>query len=156
MSVNPLKMRSEGLSDVRCLMFDYGVNPLHLNFSIKSSTHYLLFLRNLISAMSGFEPRLTHEAIASCSLAMVEAVNNAIFHAHKKEYDRWIDIKIDISEKAVTMEISDSGGGFEMPEFDTPPVDHIHGRGLFIIGSLMNKVVYRRGKRNVLKMVYYV
>lgn len=131
---------------------------MQLKFSIRNSTHYLGFLRRLVAAagrmVRGLNP--DHAAVASCSLALVEAVNNVIFHAHGKDSDQWIDIVINVRNNAIEMDVCDNGPGFDMPELAMPPVDHTHGRGLFIIKSVMHEVAYRRGSRNVLKMVYHL
>ena len=131
---------------------------MRLKFSIKSSTHYLIFLRKFVSIFDKLSSnkQFDHNAKMKCTLALVEAVNNVIFHAHHKDEDEWIDIAVANSDNKITIEVHDSGPGFDMPEFDVPPVDHTHGRGMFIINSLMNEVKYRRGESNVLKMVYYL
>lgn len=129
---------------------------LRLKFSIKSSTHYLRFLRDLILSIGETETKPDHKTLSSCALALVEAVNNAIFHAHNNMHDLWIDIDIKIEDKFIEMRVADRGPGFDLPEFRVPAIDHIHGRGLFIIESLMHEVEYTRGSRNVLRMVYRV
>lgn len=131
---------------------------MQLKFSIKSTTHYIPFLRRLVEVFdkTSSEVVLDHKAKMSCTLALVEAVNNAIFHAHKKKAEEWIDIFIQINKSKVYIEIHDNGEGFKMPETDVPPLEHTHGRGLFLINSLMNKVVYDSNKSNVLKMTYFL
>jgi anti-sigma regulatory factor (Ser/Thr protein kinase) len=99
---------------------------------------------------------LDHQGRVSCSLALVEAVNNVIFHAHHQNADEWIDLNVDCNKGKIVFEIHDRGTGFVMPELDIPPLELTHGRGLFIINSLMSEVEYVRGKSNVLRMAYYV
>ena len=124
---------------------------MHLEFSIKSSTHYLKFLRDMIDSLGA---ELDHKAKMSCSLALVEAVNNAIFHAHKKDPEIWIDISILSEAKRLIMEVKDSGPGFDMPEDELPPLDHDHGRGIFLIKTMLSSVKYIKGKKNILRMEY--
>lgn len=125
-------------------------------FSIKSSTHYLGFLRRIMAAIGRLAPGFDHASIAKCSLALVEAVNNAIFHAHKKNEENWIDISIRLDGTKVIIKVKDTGPGFDIGELSDPPVDSTHGRGLLIISSVMNEVSYVRGKKNVLKMSYFM
>lgn len=131
---------------------------LVLKFSIRSSTHYLPFLRRLISILDKLVPDLKcdHQVKMSCAFALVEAVNNVIFHAHKNDPDKWIDLMVGWQGNRIEMEVHDNGPGFDLPEISVPPVDHVHGRGLFIINSLMGEVEYKRGRSNILRMVYYL
>lgn len=80
-----------------------------------------------------------------CAVALIEAVNNAIFHAHKKRIEKEIVIKIKIegNRKKIKIEIVDEGRGFDMAK--------IKPRGIFIMASMMDKVEY---KNNRLKMTY--
>lgn len=129
---------------------------MELTFSIRSHTHYISFLRKLISRLDLFFPnlRLTHQDKLKCSLAVIEAVNNAIFHAHKKDVEKWIDLKVICKSGKLSFEVWDCGNGFCLPKnIDLPDLTS-DGRGLFIIDSVMNKVEYKRGKKNVLRMEY--
>jgi serine/threonine-protein kinase RsbW len=100
----------------------------------------------------GKSENIKEEVLAKCSLALVEAVNNAIFHAHGGDGEKWIEIGIRFDGCRIEMEVADSGAGFEMPPDSDLPLDVTHGRGLFIIRSVMDEVRYRRGRKNVLKM----
>lgn len=131
---------------------------MQLKFSIKSSTRYLDFLRRLMSRAGRLVPGINfdHAVLMRCTLALVEAVNNAIFHAHREDTEEWINIIITFRDNAVEMQVYDNGPGFEMALVDEPPVDSINGRGLFLIRSMMDEVSYIRGKKNVLKMICYL
>lgn len=130
---------------------------MRFGFSIKSSTHYIAFLRRLIGVIDKMRAglRIDRGAKAKLALALVEAVNNAVFHAHGRDETCWIDIEIGLGREAVVMKVADTGKGFVMTEDAIPPIESDHGRGLFIIRSLMHKVDYKKGRRNVMRMVYY-
>jgi len=100
-----------------------------------------------VSGLRGVLPSFTHELETRCSLAIVEGVNNAIFHAHKKDKEEWIDIKMWVEGKKLFVEIWDYGEGFELSNEADLPIDATHGRGLFIIKSVMDSVSYKRGNR---------
>jgi len=131
---------------------------LQFDFSIKSSTHYLKFLRQLIASLSQVSGNIQvdHQAVTASSLALVEAVNNAIFHAHGEDMEKWIDITLILDKQLLEIHVADYGEGFDMPEDVEPLLMETHGRGIFLIRSLMHDVRYRRGSRNVLKMKYYL
>lgn len=118
----------------------------NITFKIPSSTDYLFFLREVVSSLN-----LTEEARRHLNISLVEAVDNAIFHAHHKDLDKEVEIKITNSAKKVIIEVKDEGKGFNIEKVPMPSIDQIDGRGVFIIKSLMNSVVY---KNNRLRMVY--
>lgn len=128
----------------------------HLEFSIKSSTHSIPFLRGIVRGVKYFIRNcdFDHKAIISCELAIVEAVNNAIFHAHQKDPDKWIDIELKQAGTLLEIMVYDYGGGFDMPEDLELPVDEDHGRGLFLIKSMMKNVEYIKDRPNMFKMQY--
>ena len=94
---------------------------------------------------------LTEEAKRHLNISLIEAVDNAIFHAHHKDPGKEIEIKITTNAKTVTVEVKDEGKGFDLEKVPIPSIDQINGRGIFIIKSLMKEVGY---KNNKLRMVY--
>lgn len=129
-----------------------------LKFSIRSRTHYLKLLRQLLSGLDKVFPgvKIDHEKKMRLAIALVEAVDNVIFHAHKKDPDSLIDIEIIVNSDYVEVSVFDRGQGFEMPDMEDPDVQGVSGRGLFMIRSVMDRVEYVRGKVNVLKMVCHL
>lgn len=119
---------------------------MYLHFQIRSSTHYLSFLRGLLASLN-----LPRAAANKCASALVEAVNNAIFHAHEKDEKMPIDITINVGGGRVAISVKDCGSGFNIETVKPPSIDALRGRGLFIIKSLMSRVDY---KNNTLRMVY--
>ena len=80
-------------------------------------------------------------------LAAEEAFINAVGHAEVP--DDLIRVTARVSENEASVEIRDGGGGFALPGSDTPPVPdvcRVHGRGVFIMESLMDEVSVRSGR----------
>lgn len=128
---------------------------MRFRFSIKSSTHYILFLRRLVDNICQLN-NFDHKAVTALGLAVVEAVNNAIFHAHKGNSEKWIEIEICVKNKFIDAFVRDNGAGFKFPKDIDLPVGGTHGRGLFLIRSMMNDVFYTKGERlNEIKMRYF-
>lgn len=94
---------------------------------------------------------LTEETMRHLNISLIEAVDNAIFHAHHKNLGKEIEVRITNDAKKIIVEVKDEGEGFDIEKIPTPSIDQINGRGVFIIKSLMNKVGY---KNNRLRMVY--
>lgn len=96
-------------------------------------------------------------------LCVVEAVNNAIKHAYGSEAGHTVEINIIYSKDGITFEISDWGEkmlsqGLPRLNFDAgnPVTIPERGMGLFIIDSVMDKVIYSsEGAKNTLTMCKY-
>lgn len=84
-----------------------------------------------------------------CSAALVEAVDNAIFHAHNGKAEKKIRIKIKVNSEMVLMEVEDGGPGFDPDNVPPPKLSAVHGRGIYIIKAMMDEVEY---KENILRM----
>lgn len=131
--------------------------PFHCVFTIMSDTKYLAILREWISAAQLIVGRraFPKRAKIACTLALIEAVDNAIFHAHKKRASLPIGVSLKIGDKKVTIEVDDGGGGIGRHEVSHPDEMTDHGRGLFLIHKLMTKVESRmKGRRHLLRMTY--
>lgn len=122
---------------------------------IKSDTCYLSFVRGFVAAVAKANRlKISKEALIACNLSLVEAVNNAIFHAHKKCRSMPIKIRIAMDGRALSMEVCDSGKGLGKHARIAPDSMSTHGRGLFLIHKLMTQVISRkRGSLHILRMV---
>lgn len=92
-----------------------------------------------------------------CTLALIEAVDNAIFHAHKRCVVKKIDIGIEVSKNSVLLEVADGGHGIGNSSENQFRPDGVssHGRGLFLIESVMSKVKHEIiNDRHKISMTY--
>ncbi len=119
-------------------------------YLFESRTSCLNDVRSIFSGLCG-DNCLTRPEARRCRLALVEAVTNAIIHAHGSDPGRKIGVRIHIGGSGIVMEVKDEGRGFELNGVPSPKLDQIGGRGLFIIKKLMKKVDY---KDNILRMTY--
>lgn len=113
-----------------------------LAITIQSETRYLVFLRQLVRSIAkhvGIRlfPRRAQQAV---SLALIEAVDNAIFHAHRRQARMPIDIVIAVDESRVRVDVGDRGKGVELDTPEPPDALATHGRGLFLIKSMVDHV----------------
>ena len=113
-----------------------------VKLTIQSDTRYLVLLRQLICAVAKIVGRnnLPKRVERSCTLALIEAVDNAIFHAHRHRADLPIDIQIDINKSSISMAVTDCGSGLNHPVIHIPEPTATKGRGLYIMKRLMDKV----------------
>lgn len=92
------------------------------------------------------------EAIEDIKMAVGEACNNAVLHSGM---DSIYEMKILNKGKAICIEISDTGKGFMMEEYQEPHLEELkeNGLGLFIIKSLMDSVNIVTQKGNGTKII---
>lgn len=131
----------------RRLASDMKKLPYEIDFKIAGDTHYVAFLRSVLTSISNEvgEDNFSDEIKRKCGLALVEAVNNAVHHAHKGDIYKPVGIKISVTVDEVEIIVIDYGKGFELHLAKLPDLQMVHGRGLYIIQSLMDEVSYKKG-----------
>lgn len=84
-------------------------------------------------------------------VACTEAVNNAIIHGNKNDPRRKVTIRCIATNKSVTIRVKDEGAGFNSHNLPDPRDEKNlmkeSGRGVFLMRSLMDKVIFRRLKQ---------
>ena len=129
--------------------------PFHSAFTIRSDTAYLAPLRAWVDAafaLSG-HGRMRGQAQLAVSMALVEAVDNAIFHAHGGDGRIPIKVEITFRDDEATVQVVDTGRGIGHPSKILPGLMSDHGRGLFLMRSMMTSVRSRvKDGRHSLRM----
>jgi serine/threonine-protein kinase RsbW len=90
------------------------------------------------------------------NLVLTEAMANAILHANEDDPEKEIHVTITILDQILCIKVYDQGQGFDISMLPSPDFKSLddHGRGVYIIRSLMDKVTYRKFKGgHVLEMV---
>ena len=91
---------------------------------------------------------LDAKVIYDVVLAADEAFINAVGHAGAA--DDLIRVTARVSESEALVEVQDGGGGFSLRGSAAPSVPDVsraHGRGVFLMESLMDEVSVRSGRR---------
>jgi len=85
------------------------------------------------------------EQLMDCQLALVEACNNAINYAGKSASGDPIVVEANCGPEDIELRIIDHTPGFEWPaQVKLPDSETEHGRGLFLIQSVMDHADYVR------------
>lgn len=88
-----------------------------------------------------------YRLLVSCT----EAVNNAITHGNKLDPNKKIIIQCIANKKILTVRVKDEGKGFDSEILPDPREEKNllkeSGRGVFLMRSLMDKVVFKRLKK---------
>lgn len=130
--------------------------PFRFEITIGSDTVYLAALRDMVEAFlrHAGDGRVDRADSIACSMALVEAVDNAIFHAHGNRKSMPIRIAMSHVDGRVVIDVVDRGRGIGELVRREPELEAKSGRGLHIIRSSMTRVTSsRRGGEHRLRMV---
>ena len=104
------------------------------------------------------EMNFDEEAQENVNLAVIEAGTNAIKHGNKEDSDKTATFEFLIDDDKLTVVITDEGPGFQRDDVANPlePENLLKssGRGLFLMETYMDDVVYEAGG-TIVKMVKY-
>ena len=113
-------------------------------------------VRPAVRAVRGFltEQGISEEDSTACELALAEACNNAVNHAGETGRAMSVVVEAICHPGDVELRVHDHSVGFDWPErVELPDPESEHGRGLFLIQSLMDQTEYLRGRgENQLRM----
>ena len=130
-----------------------------LAFTIESDTRYLACLRRMVDALAAIigEKRFPDRARRAVSMAMIEAVDNAIFHAHRRRRDLPIHVDVSADARAIRVGIGDHGPGIDGITAQRPAQTATSGRGLYLIRSMLNDVEsIRENGVHWIRMTYWL
>lgn len=127
--------------------------------TIRNDTRYLAFLRGWVEAIAAVvgKRRFPLSARRAVSLSLIEAVDNAIFHAcpPRSRGRLPIGVAVEVAAHEIRVAVVDCGRGFVWPARVSPSPLATHGRGLLLMQSLMTRVEQRRTKgHHQLRMIY--
>jgi serine/threonine-protein kinase RsbW len=90
--------------------------------------------------------QLGDELIGNISVAVIEAVSNAIQHGNKNDITKITLLEYIVEESRLEFSIKDEGNGFDVNEIPDPTlpenIENIKGRGIFIIRHLADHVSF--------------
>ncbi len=80
------------------------------------------------------------------NLVLTEATTNAIRHASAESPSPHVHITISIQEQTLRIRVFDEGQGFDISNLPAPAPHSLdeHGRGVYLIRSIMDRVTYRQ------------
>lgn len=135
-------------------------SEIEIQIKVPNQTRYLALIgqisENLINEICQL-PDYKETCANDLNVVITEAMANAIKHANAAEPYMIVKISVSIFDKILSINIYDSGQGFDLdsipnPDFSSGNLDE-SGRGIFVIRSLMDSVVYKKTNGwNVLEM----
>lgn len=131
---------------------------IFLDIKVPNETGYLRLLGKIgeYLAQSLESYRGDREELAyHINLVLTEAMANAIRHTVDTEPGEALHVTLRVEKGKLTIKVYDQGRGFTLCDMPEPPPSCLaeHGRGIFIIKTLMDRVSYRKyDKGHVLEM----
>ena len=97
---------------------------------------------------------LSQENLDEVTVALSEALANAIIHGNRKDPDKKVEICGACEDgNKLLLVITDEGEGFDPSKIPDPTTaDNLyshHGRGIYLINGLMDQTEFRKGGRQV-------
>jgi serine/threonine-protein kinase RsbW len=135
---------------------------IDLDIRVPNETRYLALIGRIGETMAQTLKKYKgdrEELAYHINLVLTEAMANAIQHACTGAEKEEVHITITIRDNRMVIRVFDQGHGFDIcktPGPDQKPDEEYlreHGRGIYIIRALMDKVSYRKlDKGHVLEM----
>lgn len=119
-------------------------------FSSKSEN--IVFVEKMIEEICE-EYKISEDNYGNILVALTEAVNNAIQHGNKLNPNKSIDIVFESGADSLTFKVKDEGDGFDPTNIPDPTdpenIEKPHGRGIFLMKHLADKVDFHENGRIV-------
>lgn len=91
---------------------------------------------------------------ANIHTAVSEALNNAIVHGNSADPSKIVQLSYEVEKDKIRFRVEDEGNGFDFNSIPDPTlpenIEKISGRGVFIIRTLADNVVFEEGGRIVI------
>jgi serine/threonine-protein kinase RsbW len=103
--------------------------------------------------------KFSKEESFKIKLALEEALTNAMRHGNKLKPELFVDVAVFVEPSGLVLEVKDQGLGFAAEHLPDPTTkenkDRPHGRGVYLMKSLMDEVTFQEGGSKV-RMVKYL
>jgi serine/threonine-protein kinase RsbW len=128
-----------------------------LELEIPSDVRYIERVVEIVAmqcAQFAYPPRQTSLNIP---VALSEALSNAILRGNGERTDAHVQVKIDVTQERLILEVLDEGLGFDFEDCLTDPtepgnLEREDGRGLFLMTRLMDRIERFSNQGNVVRM----
>ncbi len=122
---------------------------IFLDIKIPNETGYLRLLGKigeyLAQSLESY-PGDREELAYHINLVLTEAMANAIQHTADAKRSEALHVTLRVENRKLTIKVYDQGQGFDFSNLPEPHPSCLaeHGRGIFIIKTLMDRVSYRK------------
>lgn len=103
---------------------------------------------------------LSQAQLFNILIALTEAVNNAIVHAHKSDASKNVEISVVCLNDGVMISVRDYGAGFKPEDVPDPRDDgnllRTHGRGVFLMKQLASNVQFHTSENGTTTVMHFI
>lgn len=121
--------------------------------NISSSSNNIRLVERLVEDVCEVF-NVNEDSYGNILIALTEAVNNAIYHGNKCDPEKKIKIGFESHDKDIQFTVTDEGIGFDYNNLPDPTdprnIDKPHGRGVFLMKNLADKVEFNNNGQVVL------
>lgn len=93
------------------------------------------------------------DAYGNMTIALTEAVNNAINHGNKNNPDKKVIVSYKKNNSNVSFTVEDEGEGFDYENIPDPTapenLEKINGRGIFLMTNLVDEIEFHDNGRKI-------
>lgn len=124
-----------------------------LEISISSKIDNITLIENFIEDLN-IEFKLSSNLYGRLTLAIIEAVNNAILHGNKRDPTKFVTVVANKMINQLKVIINDEGEGFDFTVIPDPTlpdtIRKITGRGLYLMQSLSDQMIFENNGTSVI------
>jgi serine/threonine-protein kinase RsbW len=135
------------------------MNRIYKELKISSNKESLAKVEKFIDEICD-KYYITNSYYGNISVAIMEAVKNAIIHGNSNDQLKYVKISFKSIQNALSFRIADQGNGFDFRNVKSPiDVDEKSaenvGKGIFLIRSLADQVSYN-SKGNIIEIIFLI
>ncbi len=123
-----------------------------LEISISSEISNIVKVENFIESFVEYF-QLPSDLFGKISLAVIEAVNNAILSGNKRIPDKLVTLTAERTDDKFMVTVSDEGEGFDYTNIPDPTlpdnINKVTGRGLFLMKTLSDELNFENNGATV-------
>lgn len=125
---------------------------------LPSELENIVQVENLIDSLSA-NHNLSAEVYGKLSVALIEAVNNAILHGNRLDATKNVAVEYEVDETEIVFTISDEGEGFDFTHIPDPTLpenlEKTHGRGIFLMNHLADEIEFAE-RGTIVKLKFFL
>jgi serine/threonine-protein kinase RsbW len=118
------------------------------SYKFESSRNVINDVEEMLTDLNK-EIKIPEERFINFQIAVSEALINCIVHGNKEDKNKFVTVKIENLKDALKIYIQDKGSGFDFCDIPDPTdISNLykeHGRGIFIIKSLVDNLECKSG-----------
>lgn len=125
---------------------------MYKRIKVESRMSNLRVIENAIDEMTG-AIGINQDNYGKILVATLEAVNNAIKHGNRDNFQKLVDVEIEYDKDEIRITVTDEGEGFNpegIPDPTMPEnIEELSGRGVFLMTKLSDSIKFNEKGNSV-------